>query len=132
MTGPLSIALSGLQAASTRASAAAANIANAGTSGAREGTDGPAPYTPVDVVQTSGESGTQARVVDRNPATEAAYDPAASYADEQGYVAAPNVDMAEEIINLKAASQAYAANAAVARVASDMEREMIDRFDETV
>jgi flagellar basal-body rod protein FlgC len=138
MTDPLSIALSGLQAASTRANAAASNIANAGTAGARDGQDGPAPYAPVDVVQTSvtaqngAPQGTSAQYVNRDPASVPAYAPDSPYADKDGLVAAPNVDFAQEIVDLKSASQAYAANAAVVRVSSEMERELIDRFDETV
>lgn len=132
MTDPLSIALSGLKAASTRANAAAANIANISTTGAREGTDGPTPYTPVDVVQTSDSSGTRSSYVDRQPATVPAYEPDSSYADADGYTAAPNVDLISETIDLKQAALAYKANAVVAKVSSEMERELLDRFDETV
>lgn len=133
MTSPLSIALSGLTAASTRANAAASNIANANTSGAREGADGPAPYTPIDVVQISTEGGaTRAETIDRDPASVASYDPNAQYADENGLVASPNVDLTEEIVDLRQAALAYSANLAVAKVASQMEKEMLNRFDETV
>ena len=129
----MSIALSGLTAASTRANAAASNIANANTSGARQGTDGPAPYTPIDVVQISSENGeTRAEIVERAPASTPAYSPDSSYADQDGYVATPNVDMTEEIIDLRQAALAYSANLAVVKVASEMEREMLNRFDETV
>lgn len=129
--------MSGLTAASTRANAAASNIANAGVTGAREGTQGPEAYTPVDVVQTtigaeSGAHGTSAQTIARDPATVTAYQPDAPHADEQGLVAAPNVDYTREIIDLQQAATAYKANAAVARVASEMERELLNRFDETV
>jgi flagellar basal-body rod protein FlgC len=138
MTDPLSIALSGLKAATTRASAAASNIANATTSGAREGTDGPKPYTPIDVVQTSistqdGEpQGTVATYVERQPASIPSYEPDATYADSNGFVASPNVNMIDDIVDLKTAAQAYQANAAVVRVTSEMEKELFDRFDENV
>lgn len=133
MTSPLSIALSGLTAASTRANAAASNIANANTSGAREGTEGPQAYTPIDVVQISGEDGTtRAQTIERDPAYSSTYDPDSSYADQDGYVATPNVDLTEEIVDLRQAALAYSANLAVAKVASEMEKEMLNRFDETV
>jgi flagellar basal-body rod protein FlgC len=128
----MSISLNGVTAASTRANAAASNIAGARSAGAREGTDGPQPYVPVDVVQTSDHGGVRAETVEREPATVAAYDPEASYADEDGFVAAPNVDIASEIIDLKQAALAYKANVAVARVSSEMEKELLNRFDETV
>ncbi len=131
MADPVSIALSGLNAASLRAGAAAANIANARTSGALTPDDGPSAYTPVDVVATSqGDAGTDARLAPRTPATYTAYDPNASYANADGLVAIPNVDEATEIVNLKQAALAYKANAAVIRVTDDLQRELLDRIDE--
>ena len=41
-------------------------------------------------------------------------------------------DLAQSMIELDQARTAYRANAAVARVASEMDRELIDRFDQTV
>jgi len=138
MSDPLSIALSGLRSASTKAGAAASNIANVSTSGAREGADGPEAYQPVDVVETSfaaesGEPhGVKAEVVPRKPATTPVYSPQTAYADEDGLIDAPNVDLNEEVIDLKYAELAYKANAAVARVAIDIQDEILDRFDERV
>ena len=103
------MALSGLRAASTRANAAAGNIANAGTVGALDEANGPAPYTPVDVVQTSvtaqngAPQGTSAQYVNRDPASVPAYEPDSPYADENGVVATPNVDYTREIVDLKSA-----------------------------
>jgi len=131
MADPVSIALSGLNAASLRVGAAASNIANARTSGALATGDGPAAYTPVDVVTTSqGDAGTNATLEDRTPATYTAYDPNASYANADGLVAIPNVDEATEIVNLQQAALAYKANAAVIRVTDDMQHELLDRIDE--
>lgn len=137
MTNPLSIALSGLNAASKRANASANNIANAGTSGATANGEGPQPYTPVDVVQTSvntqdgAPQGVKSTYAPRENGTTTVYDPDAQYADESGLIAIPDVDLATEIVNLKNAANAYKANAAVIRVASEMEREMLQSFDET-
>lgn len=137
MTDVLSIALSGLNAASARANAAASNIAGADTTGALPGTGGPAPYAPVDVVQTSVQAGpapqgTRAQTVERQPSSVPSFEPDAPYADENGFVAAPNVDLGTEIVDLKQAAQAYEANAAVVRTESQMEKELFDRFDQTV
>lgn len=134
MVSPVTIALSGLNAASTRVAASASNIANAHTVGVREGTEGPEAYTPVDVVQISigaesGEpQGTRAEVVARDPATTPVYQPESPYADAQGLVEAPNVDYGTELINARTASLAYKANLAVIKVADEMERELLDRL----
>jgi flagellar basal-body rod protein FlgC len=121
-----------MKAATIRANAAASNIANAGTTGAREGADGPAPYVPLDVVQTSAPDGTAAQTIERNPSSVPAYQPDAAFADNQGLVAAPNVDLAGETVDLQQAATAYKANAAVARVANEISHEFLNRFDETV
>ena len=126
MTDALSTALNGLQKASVRANAAASNIAGALVSGAREGTQGPAPYIPVDVVETSDK----AQTIARNPATVEAYQPEAPFADEQGMVAMPNVDDATEIVNLRQAALAYKANAKVVGTAADMQDELLNAVDE--
>ena len=41
------------------------------------------------------------------------YDPASPAADEQGYVAMPNVNVVEEMVNMISASRAYQNNAEV-------------------
>ncbi len=133
MTNPLSIALSGMQAATKRVDAAASNIANAGTTGSSDKSAAQQPYTPVDVVQTSLDTGgTQAQTVARDPSSTLLYQPDAPFADAQGYVAAPAVDLVGETITARQAAQSYKANAAVAKVVDDMEKEMLDRFDERV
>ena len=102
MSSILSIAASGMAAASQRLQVSAENIANAES-------DGPLPsagaavrrnipdYVPlqVDQVATPG-GGTGAVVVDVQPAAVAAYAPTAPFADPNGEVAAPNVDYANE------------------------------------
>lgn len=128
MSGILSTALSGLNAASTRANAAASNIANAGSSGSTDGTTKPA-YTPQDVVQINQvNGGVKADLKDRDPATFQAYDPDKSYADEDGLVEVPNVSYEEEIVNLKIAEHAYKASAAVIKT----EQELSDALNEII
>lgn len=134
MSDAFSIALSGLHAASTRVATSASNIANAQTVGAREGTEGPEAYTPVDVVQlsvgaeTGDLHGTRPVVVERDPATTPVYQPDSPFADAQGLVEAPNVEYSTEIVNAQTAALTYKANLAVVKVANEMERELFDRF----
>ena len=133
MTNPLSIALSGMQAATKRVDAAASNIANAGTTGSVDKNATPQPYTPVDIVQTSQENGgTRADTVARDPASTLLYQPDAPFASADGYIAAPAVDLAGEVISAKQAALSYKANAAVVKTVDDMEKEMLDRFDQRV
>lgn len=133
MVDAISIAVSSLQANGERIRGAANNIVNAGTVGALDPVDGPAAYTPVDVVAIADrQGGVQTRDVPRNPATFSTYDPNSPYANADGVVAAPNVDMASEIITLKLAETAYRASLDVIKVAGKMQDELLKTFDETV
>ena len=120
MSSILSIASSGLAAATQRVQVSANNVANANS-------DGPSPsasasvqaqYQPayiaqqVNQVATSG-GGTRAVVSNAQPGTVTAYDPNAPYADQNGQVSAPNVNITNEAIQQAIASYQYAANADV-------------------
>jgi flagellar basal-body rod protein FlgC len=97
MSSISAIALSGLNAASQRLQVSASNVANS---------------------QTTSESaggGVQTSVTTVTPPTTAVYDPQASFANQDGLVAAPNVDIAQEFIGQLLASYSFAANAAVLR-----------------
>ena len=132
MSGILSTALSGLQAASARVAASANNIANVSTAGSLD-EGGKEPYTPVDVVQsTTSTGGVKADFQERDPATYEAYDPSASYANEEGLVAAPNVALEEELVNLNIAKHAYEANLAVIKTAKELDEALFESFDEKV
>jgi flagellar basal-body rod protein FlgC len=125
-----------MQAASTRLTASANNIANINSNGAlpsaNAGPDAPKPYQPVTVQQTSvegsGGSGgvTVATVRNVSPGYVAMYDPTASYADSQGMVAAPNVDLAKEMVNISQASAEFTLNANVARSIDNLVKKMFD------
>lgn len=121
MSGIISNALSGLNAAQTRANVASNNIANAHSSGSTDGTTKPA-YTPQDVVQISQTGGgVSTSVQDRDPATSLAPDPDQPYADADGLVAVPNVSYAQELVTLKTAEHAYKASAAVIKTAQELD-----------
>lgn len=120
MSSVLSIAVSGMLAASQRLQVSAMNVANMRSDGALPDAQGnyapgaPRAYTPlrVDQVDTA-NGGTRAIVSEVSPSYVATYDPSAPYANSDGMVAAPNVDIADEVVQQLMASYAYAANARV-------------------
>lgn len=128
--------LSGMQAASMRLTASANNLANINSNGAlpsaNAGPDAPKPYQPVRVEQTSepGADGvggvTVATVRNVAPGYVAMYDPTAPYADSQGMVAAPNVDLATEMVNITQAKAEFTLNANVAHSIDNLVKKMFD------
>ncbi len=134
MINALSIALSGLTAATTRVNAATSNIANAFTAGYIEDPDN-APYTPIDVQQTAqtvgeGPAGTRAEFTARDPAFVPSFDPDSPFANEDGIIGAPNVDLAEETVNLLLAETSYKANLEVIETTDELSDELFRIFDE--
>lgn len=132
MTNAIGIALSGLNSATTRLNASASNIANALTSGSLED-GGQAPYTPLETVQSSQEGGgVSAKVTPRQPAYSKAYDPDSPFANSEGYIGVPNVDMASEIVNMKLAEHSYKANIGTLKVSKEMFESLLSAFDKKV
>lgn len=137
MINTIQIALSGMQAAAKQTGAAASNIANQQTVGSLDDPDN-APYTPLTVQQgslkgTDGQGfGVKADFAPKNPAFVPAYDPDSPFANEEGVIGVPNVDMAEEAVNLTIARASYKAGAAVIRTASDMDDALLSIFDKRV
>ena len=119
------IAVSGLNVASLRLQVAASNIANARSDGPLPGTPNPENFPPaysglrVNQVDNLG-GGTSATVTTVSPPTVTTYDPNASYADDRGLVASPNVDLANELVQTLIARMSYAANAKVIRADAQM------------
>lgn len=144
----LSIATSGLSAASTRLNVAASNIANAQSTGSLPATGGsdaagrgaasasanstlPAVYTPLEVTQAdqssgSAQGGTVATVSAVSPGFVAQSDPGSPFANQDGLVAAPNVDPVSDFVQLATAKYAFAANAKVVQAYSDMSKSLLD------
>lgn len=127
----MTIAEIGFLAAEKRVHAAGSNIANACTTGRMQNSPtappGPAPYTPVTVQQSTDASGGVTATV--TPVTDPyvpLYDPSSPYADAQGIVGAPNVDIAKEMLNLMLARQDFEANAAVLRASNDMLKKLYE------
>ncbi|KGT78701.1 flagellar basal body protein [Bradyrhizobium japonicum] len=142
-----SIATSGLSAASLRVNVAASNIANISTTGplpasggsstsAGAGSSGiaptfPAAYVPLRVDQVSQSSGstpggTVATVSAVSPSYVAQSDPGAPFANQDGLVAAPNVDLASEFAELATAKYSFIANAKVIQAYAETEQTLLD------
>jgi flagellar basal-body rod protein FlgC len=125
------IAVSGLAVATVRLDIAASNIANSQSDGPLAGTPNhenfPAAYTPLRVNQTDlVGGGTAATVSAVSPATVATFDPTAPYANGDGMVASPNVDLAGEMIQLLIARYSFAANAQVIRADAQMNAALLN------
>jgi flagellar basal-body rod protein FlgC len=126
------IAVSGLSVASLRLQVAASNIANASSDGPLPGAPNPENFPPaysalrLNQVDSLG-GGTSATVTNVSPSTIATYDPTAPYADGRGMVASPNVDLANELVQVLIARFSYAANAQVIRADAQMSAALFDR-----
>lgn len=133
MIGAISTALTGLFAATKRVEASASNIANASSAGSLDPGAPIQPYQALTTVQTSTESGgTSATNIPKNPGFVNAYAPDSPFANADGEVGAPNVDLAEEAVNLKLAEIAYKANISVMKTAGEMSDELLNTFDKRV
>jgi flagellar basal-body rod protein FlgC len=135
MADAMTIAASGMQAAVQSLTAIAANIANANS-------NGPVPSTPPTqaVVQASGSvyqpvvsvqsplpgGGVTSSLQPSLPAYTLAYNPAAPYANMQGMVATPNVDMPSQIVGMMEAANSFRANLAVYRTSSRLFKSLLD------
>jgi flagellar basal-body rod protein FlgC len=140
----LSIATSGLSAASLRVSVVASNIANANTTGPlpASGTSAataspgisptfPPAYVPLQVNQVDQSSGstpggTVASVSTVSPSYTAQYDPSAAFANQDGLVAAPNVDLTDQFVQLATAKYSLIANAKVIQAYSETTEALLD------
>ncbi|MEQ1674332.1 MAG: flagellar basal body rod protein FlgC [Candidatus Nitrotoga sp.] len=117
------VAGSGMAAQAQRLNVVASNLANADSVTSANGQ----PYrakqvvfaaTPVD---SSGAQGVKVTaVVEDSSPMEMRYDPKHPMADAQGYVAMPNVNMVDEMVNMISASRAYQNNVDVMNTSKTM------------
>lgn len=120
----MDIAASGLTAQRTRMDTIAGNIAAANIPG-RAG--GPEPYRRRFTLFAQGQAGKPGKAgvhvkeirADRTP-FQRRFEPGHPYADKEGYVLYPNVDMAYEMVNSIEASRAYEANITMMEVTKSM------------
>jgi flagellar basal-body rod protein FlgC len=134
----INTALSGLQAAATRLAGAASNTANMNTRGPvpatppseplpAKTTDEPRVYQAVETVQTTDAGGgARARHQPVKPAYLVEYAPDSAYANEDGEVAAPNVDTVRDTVDQMEALRAFRANLSVIRTAEDMDESVLN------
>ena len=132
MSSISTIALSGLNAAARRLDVSASNVANVSSYGALP-VDGAVPsgtpqaYAPLQVVQTENAAGgTRTSVTSVTPSTVVTSDPSAPFANQDGLVAAPNVDLAQEMVSQLVAKYSFAANAKVMAADDRMTKTLID------
>jgi flagellar basal-body rod protein FlgC len=133
MSNPLTMAVSGMTAATRRLEISARNVANALSSGPSPQASTnvqqrfPAAVTPLrfSQVETAG-GGPRAVVAAAVPAFALLYEPNAPYADDSGLIAAPNVDLMNEAIAQTIARYDFAANALVARSTAAMTKSLLD------
>lgn len=131
MTNAIGIALTGLNSASLKLNASASNIANLNTVGSLTDENN-APYTPITTQSKSLGSvtgGVQTDIIPQNPAFVPAYDADSPFADENGLIGVPNINLAEEIVNIKLAEISYKANLKTIDVAGELFDELLDSFD---
>ena len=133
MSSISTIALSGMNAAARRLEVSASNVANVMSTGALPNADGSLPagapqaYAPLELVQpASAGGGTQTTVTTARPSTITVYDPQASFANQDGLVAAPNVDLSQELVGQMIASYSFAANAKVMKADDNMTKSLLN------
>lgn len=133
MSSISSIAVSGLNAATRRLEVSASNVANQQSTGTLPGANGAVPagapqaYRPLQVNQTATRGGgTQTSVTASSPGTVAVSDPTAPFANADGLVAAPNVDLAQELIGQMLAKYSYTANLATLKADNAMTKSLLD------
>jgi len=110
--GPIDIAISGLQAQGKQMKVISSNVANARTADAGKGE----PYRRLEAAfKSEGDLGgvkLDKILTDMNDFLRV-LDPGNPMADEDGYVAMPNVNLPVEMMNLNIAARLYQANVAV-------------------
>ncbi len=111
--GPIDIAISGLRAQGKQMEVISSNVANARTSDAGNGE----PYRRLEAAFKTNDDDVGGVSLDEILPDMGdffrIFDPNNPKADEQGYVAMPNVNLPIEMMNLTVATRTYQANAAV-------------------
>lgn len=133
MIGAISTALTGLLAATQRVGVSASNIANLGSSGSLDPQSPNQPYQALTTVQTANQTGgTTSQVIPKKPGIVNAYAPDSPFANNEGLVGTPNVDLAEEAVNLKLAEISYKANLSVLKAAQDTTEDLLNIVNKKV
>lgn len=133
MVNSIQTSLSGLIASSRKIEVASSNIANSQTTGSLTDANN-APYSALRTQLTStntGDSnaGVRATAVERDPPFVPAFDPDSPFADTDGYIGAPNVNLGEELVITKEAEFAYKANAQLIKTGGELFDTLIEAVD---
>jgi len=117
------VAGSGMSAQAQRLNTVASNLANADSTTSANGQT----YRAKQVVFQAMPTGTPSasgvkvqKVVEDQSPPKMVYDPKHPQADEKGYVAMPNVNVVEEMVNMISASRSYQNNVEVTNAAKTM------------
>lgn len=117
------VAGSGMSAQSQRLNVVASNLANADSATSSTGQVYRAKQVVFSAVPVSGMDATGVQVEqvveDKSP-PRLKYDPQNPLADEKGYVAMPNVNVVEEMVNMISASRSYQTNVDMMNAAKTM------------
>ena len=130
----INIGLSGLEAATKRLQASASNIANFTTTGSlEEGQQ--APFIPITTTQRAQLVGGDVSGVrsDFRPIDQPfvpTFDPDSPFANEDGLIGVPNIDLSTEIVNLNLAELSYKASIATIKAADENAQELLNIFDD--
>jgi len=134
MTSAISIALSGLTSSTQKLNASAANIANLTTTGSLE-EGGQAPYSVLTTKSSAitlgnGEgAGVTTQLIPKDTPFVPAFSPDSPFADENGVIGVPNVNLAEEIVNINLAELQFKANLKVIETAQELDKELFRILD---
>lgn len=129
MTEIYRTAVSGIFAAGARVANVANNIANIYSTGHLPSTPGGPTdaYAPTRIgTQSAPNGGVLVEKTLVAPAYTVAADPDSPKANANGLVAAPNIDLANELVDLEIGSLLYTANAAVIKTQSENEKRLLD------
>ena len=135
MINTINIALSGILSIKKQVGASAANVANMTTNGSLEDPEN-APYRAVTTTQKSVTDndgnglGVKSDIIPKTTPFVPAYDPGSPFADEQGLVGTPNVNLAEEAVNISLAEHSFKANLKIIETASELSEELLRVFDD--
>jgi flagellar basal-body rod protein FlgC len=131
MINPLSTSISGLQAASKKIAVAASNVANADVVGSTDANSPNQAYsakTTQDISSAGG--GVQTVVLNRNPPFVPSFEPDSPFANSEGMVNAPNVNLDEELVTSKMAENSYKANLTALKTGLEMQDTLRKALDE--
>jgi len=133
MSSISTIAGSGMTAAARRLDVSASNVANTASTGTLPDANGAVPagaaraYAPLVLVQTESAGGGPATsVATAKPSTTAVSDPQAPFANASGLVAAPTVDLSQEMVSQMIASYSFSASAAMMKVDDRLQKTLLD------